>query len=467
MSVPFRSQDVVDWTGGSLAAGSADTSFTGTVIDSRKAGPGDLFVAIVGPNHDAHHFVAQVAEAGAQGALVQSGRLRGEALPDGFAVIEVADTTAGLGALATGHRAGFDGPLVGITGSSGKTTTKEMCAAILAAAGPCLKTEGNLNNEFGLPLTLLRRESEHERAVVELGMSHRGEIARLAAIAKPDVALVTNVGVAHIEFLGSREEIALEKGDLYASLGADGVAVANLDDPLAAEQARRFKGRVIAYACESDRGDVRARNARFVSGGAFAFELETPEGKAFVTVTGLGSTTVTNAAAAAAVGLAAGVHLDQVVAGLEACRPAAGRMAPYPIGDGATLIDDSYNANPDSMRASLEAVAALAGPGGGIAVLGDMGELGEAGGAAHREAGRWVAELGIGWLIAVGERAPLVVEGARQAGMDPNRARVAADTEDASRQVRETLAGPDWVLVKGSRAMKLERVVDALRRENN
>ena len=167
MSVPFRSQDVVDWTGGSLSAGSADTSFTGTVIDSRKAGPGDLFVAIVGPNHDAHHFVAQVAEAGAQGALVQSGRLRGEALPDGFAVIEVADTTAGLGALATGHRAGFDGPLVGITGSSGKTTTKEMCAAILAAAGPCLKTEGNLNNEFGLPLTLLRRESEHERCTGE------------------------------------------------------------------------------------------------------------------------------------------------------------------------------------------------------------------------------------------------------------------------------------------------------------
>jgi UDP-N-acetylmuramoyl-tripeptide--D-alanyl-D-alanine ligase len=466
MSAPFRGDDLIRWAGGALVAGSADTSFTGTVIDSRRAGAGDLFVAIVGPNHDAHRFVEQVADLGAQGALVEAGRIDPETLPPDFALIEVADTTAALGALAAGHRSEFEGPLVAITGSSGKTTTKEMCAAVLAAAGPCLKTEGNLNNEFGLPLTLLRRESEHERAVVELGMNHRGEIARLAAIARPDVALVTNVGVAHIEFLGSREEIAREKGDLYAALDPNGIAIANLDDALAAEQAKRFEGRSISYSCEGARADVRAGAAQFVAGGAFAFELETPEGRASAKVAGLGATTVTNAAAAAAAGIAANVGLAAIIRGLEAYRPPAGRMASYPIGDGATVIDDSYNANPISMRASLEAVAALAGPEGGIAVLGDMGELGETREAAHRDTGRWVAELGIGCLIAVGERAPLVVEGALDAGMDPHHARVASDVEDASRQVRESLAGPDWVLVKGSRAMKLERVVDALRREN-
>jgi UDP-N-acetylmuramoyl-tripeptide--D-alanyl-D-alanine ligase len=470
MSVPFQVDDLLRWTEGSLAAGSRDSSFTGTRIDSRQVGAGDLFVAIVGPNHDAHRFVPQVAEAGAAGVLVSPGRLSGDPLPESLAVVEVEDTTRALGALAAGHRQEFDGPVVAITGSSGKTTTKEMCAAILEAAGPTLKTEGNLNNEFGLPLTLLRRESEHERLVVELGMNHRGEIARLAAIAKPDVALVTNVGVAHIEFLGSCEEIANEKGDLYASLGPGGCAIANLDDPLASAQARRFDGRIIGYSCrdESDAApaDVRAREARFVEGGVFAFELETPDGKASVQVTGLGATTVTNAAAAAAAGLGAGVALDHVVVGLEAYRPPAGRMAPFPLEGGATVIDDSYNSNPLSLRSSLEALAALCKPGHGIAVVGDMGELGETGDAAHRDAGRWAAELRIGHVIAVGERAPLVVAAAREAGMDESRTHVAQDAEDASRRVRGALEPGDWVLVKGSRAMKLERVVEALRREN-
>jgi len=459
MTAPFTAGDVTRWTGGRLVAGNPATPFTGAVIDSRQVTDGHLFTAIVGPNHDAHRFIPQVIETGAAGVLVK----RGSGVEAGPAcVIEVDDTTAALGAVAAGHRALFEGPVIAITGSSGKTTTKEMCAAILAAAGPCLKTEGNLNNEFGLPLTLLRREERHQRLVVELGMNHRGEIARLAAIAKPDVALVTNCGVAHIEFLGSREEIAEEKGDLYALLGPNAVAVANLDDPAANAQARRFKGRVIEYSC-GERGDVRARGARFVEGGVFAFDLETPEGRASLRVTGLGETTVTNAAAAAAAAFAAGVDLGAVVMGLGIYRPPAGRMAPYPIADGATVIDDSYNANPVSMRTSLEALSALATSSQAVAVLGDMGELGDAVDAAHRETGRIVAELGIDWLIAVGERAPLVVEGARKAGMEHTRSLVASGTAAASRFVRECLGKNDWVLVKGSRAMKLERVVETLR----
>ena len=462
MTAPFTAGDVARWTGGRLLAGSPTTPFTGAVIDSRQVSDGHLFIAILGPNHDAHRFVPQVIEAGAAGVLVQ----RGSAVQAGSAcVIEVDDTTAALGAVAAGHRALFEGPVVAITGSSGKTTTKEMCAAILSAAGPRLKTEGNLNNEFGLPLTLLRREERHQRLVVELGMNHRGEIARLAAIAKPDVALVTNCGVAHIEFLGSRDEIAAEKGDLYAALEPGGVAVVNLDDPLASAQARRFEGRVMEYSC-GERGDVRARDVHFVERGAFAFDLETPEGTASLCVSGLGETTVTNAAGAAAAALAAGVGLDAVVTGLGTYRPPAGRMAPYPIGSfegGATVIDDSYNANPASMRTSLEALSALATSSQAVAVVGDMGELGDVGDAAHRETGRIAAELGIDWLIAVGERAPLVIEGAREAGMEPARSLVASGTDAATRFVRECLRKNDWVLVKGSRAMKLERVVETLR----
>ncbi len=467
MSEAFGVDDLLHWTGGRLRSGSERTRFEGVVIDSRRAGPGDLFVAIVGPNHDAHRFVPQVAEAGAAGVLVAKGRELPEESSSGLGellVVEVDDTTKALGALGRGHRDRFEGPVIAITGSSGKTTTKEICAAILRAAGPCLATEGNLNNEFGVPLTLLRREPEHERAVVELGMNHRGEISRLAAIARPDVGLVTNCGVAHIEFLGSREAIAEEKGDLYAALGPEGIAVANLDDPRASAQADRAPGRRLDFSCERP-ASVRARDPRFVQSGAFRFELETPEGAATVQVTGLGATTVVNATAATAAALAAGVGFDDVLAGLATYRPPAGRMAPHPIGEGATVIDDSYNANPISMRSSLEAVAALAGDGSAIAVVGDMGELGDTEADAHRDVGRWAAELGIGHLIATGDRAPLVIAAAREAGMDASRARVAEDCEEASRTVRAALAPGGWVLVKGSRAMKLERVVEALRRE--
>ena len=459
MTSPFSAEDVLRWTQGRLASGNPSTLFSGAVIDSRLVSDGQLFTAIIGPNHDAHRFVPQVLEAGAAGVLVKAGT---RVQSDTACVIEVEDTVSALAAVAAGHRSLFEGPVVAITGSSGKTTTKEMCGAILGVVGPCLKTQGNLNNEFGVPLTLLQREDRHQRLVVELGMNHRGEIARLASIAKPTIALVTNCGVAHIEFLGSREAIAEEKGDLYAALEPDGVAVANLDDPLADAQARRFQGRVIEYSC-GDRGDVRARNPRLVDGEAFAFDLETPLGKAALRVTGLGETTVTNAAGAAAAAIAAGADLEAIGKGLERYRPPDGRMTRYRIADGSTLIDDSYNANPASMRKSLEALAALATSAQAVAVVGDMGELGSAGADAHRETGRIAAELGIDWLIAVGEHAPLVIEGAREAGMEIERSLLASGTDAATRFVRQCLQKNDWVLIKGSRAMKLERVVQTLR----
>ncbi|HEY5656429.1 MAG TPA: UDP-N-acetylmuramoyl-tripeptide--D-alanyl-D-alanine ligase, partial [Myxococcota bacterium] len=259
MTQPFIAREAVEWSGGALAAGRADIQLRGVSIDTRSLEAGDLFVAIVGPHHDAHDYLEQAVGAGAAGLLVQRGRAMPSGLPSTLPVIAVDDTTRALGALAAGHRAGYTGPLVAITGSNGKTTTKEMCAAILSIAAPCLKNEGNLNNEFGLPLTLLRRDASHRSVVVEIGMNHRGEIANLAAIARPTVSAITNVGTAHIEYLGSREAIAAEKGDLIAQLDADGVAVLNADDPLVLEQGARTRARRLTFGFGAD-ADVRPEN---------------------------------------------------------------------------------------------------------------------------------------------------------------------------------------------------------------
>jgi len=459
--VPFSLGDLVRWTGGRAVRGEADARFHAVSIDTRTLAEGALFVAIRGPRHDAHDFLAGAVEAGAAGLLVEDGRLPDAALPGEGPVVAVPDTTRGLGALARGHREGFEGPVIALTGSSGKTTTKEMCAAILSAAGPCLKTEGNLNNEYGVPLTLLRRRPEHQRAVIEMGMNHRGEIARLVAIARPDVGLVTNVGTAHIEHLGSQEEIALEKGDLVAGLPVEGVAVLNADDPRVVAQKGRAPGPVQTYGREQP-ADVTARDVERLPGGRYGFRLAAPSGTVRIEVTGLGDTTVINALAAAAAALAAGVGLGDVERGLAGYRPIAGRLAPRPHPSGATIIDDSYNANPQSLAASLRALADLRGDGRAIAVLGDMGELGDHADEAHRAAGRLAGELGLDRLVAVGARARLVCEGARAAGLAGDRATPADGPADAAALLGPGLRDGDWVLVKGSRAMHMEDVVEAL-----
>ncbi|MGH0038129.1 MAG: UDP-N-acetylmuramoyl-tripeptide--D-alanyl-D-alanine ligase [Myxococcota bacterium] len=459
------------WTGGELLSGPADTTFTGVGIDTRSLSQGELFVAIRGPHHDAHGFLAQAVERGATGLLVNRGAVPAEALhalPAQVAVVAVDDTTAALGALATGHRRRFDGPLVAITGSNGKTTTKEMCAAILSRRHACLKTKGNLNNEYGLPLTLLRRTDAHQCAVVELGMNHRGEIARLARIAMPTVALVTNVGTAHIGNLGSREEIAREKTDLFAALGPEGTAVVNRDDPLVAARADRAPGRIVGFGHDPS-ADVRAESVRFLDRGAFAFELITPEGRRPIEIPGLAETVVINALAASAAALEAGAGLDDVQEALADFENVQGRMARRALPGPVMLIDDTYNANPQSMRAALETLSQLKGGGRGFAVLGDMGELGDGAERAHRDVGRWAAELGVDFLMAVGSRAEAMAEAATQAGLDPACVRSLADAgdegDDAGRMLAALLRPRDWVLVKGSRAMRMERVVESVARQ--
>jgi len=460
MSVPFTLSDALAWTGGNLRQGDVSTHFAGVCIDTRALEPGRLFVAIRGAHHDAHAFLADAVAAGATGLVVERGRVR----PDPalrVAVLEVDDTTRALGDLARGHRAGFTGPVVAVTGSNGKTTTKEMCASILSTQRPCLKNRGNLNNEFGLPLTLLERSPEHAALVVEIGMNHRGEIAPLAAIARPTVAVVTNVGTAHIEHLGSRREIALEKTDLVAALGPSGVAILNADDSLLMEQRHRAPGPVRTFGW-SERADVWPDKVATLGERGFAFDLVAAEGRCAVHVAGLGRTHVTNALAAAAAALATGAGLDAVASGLSRFRSVGGRMQGVRLPRNIILINDTYNANPQSMEVALRSLADLKGESRGLAVLGDMGELGAESGPAHESVGRLVAELGIEFLFTLGDRARAIAEAAREAGMDPGRIHVGRDHEQTRARIADVLQGNDWVLVKGSRAMRMERVVEGL-----
>lgn len=463
MSLPFTARDVVVWSGGTLFQGSGDARFDAVSIDSREIAAGALFIAIRGPNHDAHDFLETASSAGAAGLLIEGGRSLPASIKPDCAVVAVDDTTRALAHVAAGHRAGFTGALVAITGSNGKTTTKEMCATILAERAPCLRNVGNLNNQFGLPLTLLSREAHHESVVVEIGMNHRGEVAALAAIARPTVGVITNVGVAHIEHLGSREEIAREKGDLVASLTKDGVAVLNADDPRVAAAAERTEARVVSFGLDAA-ALVRAEAVRLLPEGGFAFRLVAPAGSTDITVLGLGSVTVPNALAAAAAAMAAGASLDEVRHGLANYRPLGGRMERLALPGGGVLVNDSYNANPQSMQEALRSLVARSGGKRALAVLGEMGELGDLAARAHREIGALAAELDLDGLFTLGAHGRELADGAIAAGMDAARIYVATDHDDLAARVTAALRPEDWVLVKGSRAARMERVVNLLTR---
>ncbi len=462
---PFRAADAVEWTDGQQVSGPAEATLAGVSIDTRTVSAGECFVAIRGPHHDAHDFLVEAVSKGAAGLVVERGRTPADRERVGsearaVAVIEVPDTTQALSDLARGHRARFDGPLIAITGSNGKTTTKEMCAEILGVSAPCGFTRGNLNNAFGVPLTLLRRRREDRTLVIEIGMNHRGEIAPLAALARPTVALLTNVGTAHIENLKSQDEIAREKGDLLAALTPDGVAVLNAEDPRVLAQSARTRARIVRYGTG---GDVRAENVRGLGEAGHAFTLLSPAGRIEVEIAGLARTTVLNALGAAAAAMAAGAGLEDVATGLRRWRAPAGRMAPQRLRDGVLLLDDTYNANPQSMEVALRSLVELKHVQRAIAVLGDMGELGHTTLDAHRAIGRLVARLGLARLFTLGTHAREIAAGAREAGMPAAHVLESEAAEEVIAEVEKALRPNDCVLVKGSRSMRMERIVSALR----
>ncbi len=431
----------------------ADVAVDGVSTDTRAIARGGLFVALAGERFDAHEFLAQ-AVAGGTAALLVSDEAR---LPAGVPAVVVDDTRLALGHLAAAWRARFTLPVIAVTGSNGKTTTKEMIAAILKAAfgAAVLSTRGNLNNDIGLPLTLLGLSASHRAAVIEMGMNHPGEIAYLARIGAPTVAMVTNAQRAHLEGMGDLDEVAREKGAIFGGLPAGGVAVINADDAYASAWRGMASGHPVRTFAIDGAADVVASLRQH--GLETELELHAPEGEATVKLCIPGRHNARNAVAAAAACLAAGIPLAAVGEGLASFAGVKGRLQRRAGKQGAEILDDTYNANPDSVRAGIDVLASTVGR--KLLVLGDMGEIGEASGQYHDEIGGYAKSQGVDRLFALGDASQLAVrnfgEGARHF----------CNIEKLIAAVDKELGPDTTVLVKGSRFMKMERVADALAAE--
>jgi UDP-N-acetylmuramoyl-tripeptide--D-alanyl-D-alanine ligase len=463
----FTLAEIAAATGGQLD-GPGTQSVSGVAIDSRAVTPGSLFVAIRGASRDGGKFIPQSVSSGASALLVQ----RGEPRPDGVPAIEVADTTRALGDLAAFHRQRWAraaagrahaGKVVAITGSAGKTTTKELTAGALGAR--VLKTAGNLNNQFGVPMMLLCLGDEHDLAVLELGTSGPGEIARLGEICKPDVAVVLLAALAHTEGLVSLEAVADEKASLWSALAEGGVAIVNDDD---AELKKRWRTDVRTLSFGSEDGvTVRLEQTTLRASGTLARMNIAGHGVREVSLRLVGHAAATDAAAALAVVVALGGDIERAIEALCSVPPTSGRMALTQTRAGVTVCDDSYNANPRSMALGLETLKALATGGRSVAVLADMKDLGRFSQAEHVRIGELAVRLGIDVLVGCGgEMAHATSAAARlSAGrLAPHPTRVAhvMMPSDATSIVHSLCRQGDVVLVKGSRAMAMETVADAL-----
>lgn len=454
--------DLVDLTGGRLVRDSL-RPIRGAAVDSRSVRPGELFVALPGQRTDGHRFLVDAVMAGAAAVLVatEPDATTLAALGD-VTIVAVTDPLAALQSVAAGWRSRFEPLVVGVTGSIAKTSTKEAIASVLAAHGRTLRTEGNQNNEIGLPLTLLRIEPDHANVVLEMGMYTRGEIAHLAAIARPEIGVVTAILGVHLSRVGSIEAVEDAKAELIEALPSRGVAVLNADDPRVLGLRSRTPARTLTYgfAADSDVGADRVRSAG-TAGMRFQLRFADPSGveRVAVSIPALGRLSVHNALAAAAVGLAAGMRLDEIASALGGGWSAPHRGQLVTAG-GVTIIDDSYNASPASVAAALDLLAGL--PGRRIAVLGGMLELGDASEEGHLQTGaRAAATCAV--LVTVGPGAADIARGAREAGMDASTVLETADQPDALATLSATVRPGDVVLVKASRGAELDRMVDALR----
>jgi UDP-N-acetylmuramoyl-tripeptide--D-alanyl-D-alanine ligase len=444
---------VAEATGG-VVSGAGATAVQGVSIDSRSVRPGELFVAIAGPHFDGHDFVAQAAEKGAAGALVHRTPTPSAALP----LVRAADTTAALGALAASVRAQAQVPVVAVTGSAGKTTTKEMTAWLLAERGAVLKTEGNLNNQYGLPLSLLRLRDEHTAAVLELGMSAAGELRALSALARPDVAIITMVAPVHLEFFASVDAIADAKAEILEGLAPGGVAVLNGDDPRVRARGEAFGGSVIWFG-KDRRFDVSAENWRGTVNG-MRFDMHIAGARLDVALPLAGPHFMMNFLAAAAAAHHLGLAPETIAERALTLKPASRRGEVVRLG-GLTLLDDSYNSNPAAVEAAVAALG-LAARGRRVAFLGDMLELGATGPELHRQTGEAVAGK-LDLLVSAGPLARHFLEGARAGGLAPEAVLGFDDSAAAAAAAPGLVREGDAVLVKGSRGARMEKVVDALR----
>lgn len=450
---PANLQAVIAAMSGELVQGDADVEITGVSTDSRATRSGDIFFALVGENSDGHAYVGVAIENGAAAAVVS------RTVESSGRIIRVPDTLAALGDLAMWHRRRFDVRVVGVTGSVGKTTTKEMIAQVLSRRLSVLKNVGNFNNEIGVPLTIFRLEPEHDVLVQEMAMRLPGEIAELAEIARPDIGVITNVGLSHIERLGSRDAIAAAKAELLEMLPTDGIVVLNADDAYFDYLSDKAPCDVASYGIT--RGDIRAEGIRLDAAGRPTFTVAIGGVRFDVSLPVVGEHNVLNALAAVAVGLSFGLPVEEIVLGLESFVPPDKRANIFESKGKYKIFDDTYNANPASMNAALRTLASMNG-GRKVAVLGDMLELGDYAVAAHREIGKLAAESGITLLVTVGELGREIGAGARDAGFAGD-IREYDTSEAAGAAVRGEVGRGDLVLVKGSRGMRMENVVEALK----
>jgi len=461
----LRAEDIVTAAAGRLISGEPDGIFQGITTDSRALQPGNLFIPLVGEKFDGHDFIGDAVRSGASGLLVQKDREEklGRAA-EKVAVIVVEDTLRALGDIARFWRKLFPVPVIAVTGSSGKTTTKEMIGHILGLGRKVHKNRGNFNNLVGLPLTLFGMNGSHEAAVLEMGTNRRGEISRLTEIAAPDVGVITNIGPAHLEGFGSLEAVREEKGDLFRVMGNRGIAVINCDDENVGVLARRWDGERITFGFDG-RAFVRAEGITREGHEGISFLLRVGELEGKVSLATVGEHNVRNALAAAAAAWAVGTDVETLCRGLEAFRPVPGRMAVRRLKNGAFLIDDSYNANPASMKEALKTLRDRKGDHRSIAVLGDMLELGEGAAKLHEEIGRAVADAGVDALFVKGAYARAVASGAASRGFKEERIVLDGKPDEISAWLKARLGPQDWVLVKGSRGMKMDEVVEAVIRD--
>jgi len=459
-------ETIAELTGAQVLLGSPDTSVNGLAVDSRQVQPGYAFVALPGEVTDGHVFIDDALRAGARLVLVTRGA---EELADAIvlasqrsaSVLRVPDALSAVHALAGWYRSRLRCAVIGVTGSTGKTTTKDFLTSVLATSMRVAATSGNRNNELGVPLTVFEAGSETDALIVEMGMRGLGQIEQLCAIARPHFGLVTNVGTSHIELLGSQEAVASAKGELVRCVPADGGVFLNGDDGFSEALAGAALAPVTLYGL-GDGCTVRAEGIELDEESRASFDLVTEQGHVRVSLPVPGRHNVYNALAAAAVGLRLAVSLEKVADGLAGASTQAMRMESFTAASGVLVINDAYNANPSSMAAAVETLAEVKVTGKRVAVLGDMAELGSLTELAHFRIGEQVARLPIDALVTVGAKARRIAEGAKARGMSADGIRPCSTVEEAVEVLDDLLVPGDAVLVKASRVMGLEAVVDGI-----
>ena len=459
-------KEVVSAIGGRQMSGSPDELMEGLSTDSRRMIPGHMFLALKGEIYDGHNFLDEAIDAGAAGIIVQSDTIRHEEISaNNLAIITVSSTLKALGDLALWWRKQWGGRVIAITGSNGKSTTKEMAASILSLKANTLKSPGNFNNLIGLPLTILSLEGDHKIAVLEMGMNRPGEIARLTQIAEPDIGMITNVARAHLEGLGDFDGVVKAKGELLRVMSGESTAILNGDDKATAGLAPTFPGPVITFGLGKN-NHVRAGNIKNIGDGTQSFNIYMDNERVPVKIRLPGVHNIFNALGGAAIAFCLSISSELVAKGLEDFRALKGRFQIIDLNGGVRIIDDTYNANPSSLWAALQSIKDLAGKKQGLVIgLGEMMELGREASKYHFDAGQLVAGMGARYLVALGEHGRQIIKGACKGGIDITQTHLATTHAEMIDAIKANVREGDIVFLKGSRKVGLDEVVEAIKNE--